>query len=86
MQGFHTTIWPDLPELSILWVLKFGTTCYSLSQYGVGCVLHFLPDAELEFSTELLGEEPIPFNESINLFLLEIPFIFKGLNPFPYTT
>jgi hypothetical protein len=73
---------PDLPELSILWLLNFDI----VSQYGVGCILHFLPDGELQLSTELLGKNPALFNESINLFLLDIPFIFKGLNPFPYTT
>lgn len=46
-------------------------------------VLHFLPFSELELSKELFGDRPFNFKDSINLFLLDMPFIFRGLNPLP---
>ena len=52
-------------------------------KYNVGVVLHFLPFSDSQFSKELFGENPFTFKDFINLFLLELPFIFRALNPFP---
>jgi hypothetical protein len=64
--------------------MKYTLSGY-LGQYKVGVVLQFLPLCELLFNNELFGLNPFNFKDSINLFLLEKPFIFRGLKfvPFP---
>ena len=79
---FHTTFAGKVSSI-YQHPLKKGGQYMDTLRYNVGVVVHFLPLGDLQFKTELFGDNPFSFKDSINLFLLEIPFIFRGSNPFP---